>query len=78
MREPAKSSAVCRRVLGPSDVLYTQDAEIVCEACLASTEDAVGAPTRPGFVAPLRTRFERQRRLRTWSLIWIGVAFASV
>lgn len=78
MREPAKSCAVCRRVLGPSDALYTPNAEIVCEACLASTEGAVGAPPRPGFVAPLRTRFERQRRLRTWALVWIGVALASV
>jgi hypothetical protein len=75
VREPATSCTACGRALAPGGVLYTSEAEIVCEACLAT---AAGPPSGQGFVAPARTRFERARSLQLWSMVWLGLAMASV
>ncbi len=41
MEAPAAACAFCNKPLGPSEVLYTPDARVVCAACNAKVELAV-------------------------------------
>ena len=72
MREPAKSCGDCGKVLLPAEILYTPDAELVCEACLGATSFArAGAPMR------VRTRADRRRALYRWSFVFVGLTFSA-
>ena len=70
MREPAKSCFSCQRALRPGEILYTETAEIVCEAC---------APAPPPRVAPpdltWQAALEERRRATQRRWIITGVMF---
>ena len=70
MREPATSCTDCGRALLPADILYTTSAAIVCEVCLR-------APGPPPRVSRTRTRLDRRRSLRRWSLSFVGLALSA-
>lgn len=69
MREPAKSCFSCRRALQPGEVLYTETAEIACEAC---------GPGRPNLGAGgLSWGAALERRRRAYQRRWLlsGIVF---
>ncbi|HEX2657179.1 MAG TPA: hypothetical protein VHU40_02860 [Polyangia bacterium] len=70
MREPATSCTDCGKALLPADILYTPSAAIVCEGCLRPNGP------RPAAARP-RTRLDRRRSLRRWSLLFAGLALSA-
>jgi len=73
VREPATSCVDCGKALLPGDILYTAVAAIVCETCLQATRS--NGPLPVGVRA--KTRGDRRRSLRRWSLLFVGLALSA-